>query len=120
MSVRRSVGVLMQTAVLGAAIKRLSTRQAFAAGEVNAALRAAHHVLSSPVIGRPIPAAMDLSLVSLEYPVRDNENQYQREKSQISGPEITNGLALVCRNALGESSGGALAARRHAARAWST
>jgi len=105
MSVRRSVGVLVQTAVLGAAIKRLSAQQAFAAGEVNTALRAAHHVLSSPVTGRPALVAMGLSFVTLEYPVRDNENQYQHEKFQISGPAIVDGLALVCRNTPGESSG---------------
>ena len=105
MSVRRSVGVLVQTAVLGTAIERLSTQQALTAGQVNTALRTAHHVLSSPVTGRPTLVAMGLSLVTLEYPVRDNENQYQHEKFQISGPAIVDGLALVCRNAPGESSG---------------
>ena len=116
MSVRRSVGVLMQTAVLGTAIERLSAQQAFAAGKMDTAFRAAHHVLSRPRTGRPIPVATG-PFVTLEYPVRDNEDHYQHEIFQISGSATVNGLALVCRNALGESSGGSLAKRLNAARA---
>jgi hypothetical protein len=80
------VGLLMQAAVLGAAIKRLSAHEAFAAGEMNTALRAAHHVLYTSVTGRPTGTAMDLSFVTLEYPVRDNEDQYQQEKFQSAVP----------------------------------
>jgi hypothetical protein len=67
----RSVGFLMQAAMLGAAVERRTAHEAFAARQMHAALRTSHHVLAA--CGRLPLSALDFPFVTFQYPVGKRE-----------------------------------------------
>lgn len=104
----------MRTPVVRTTVERLISREAFAARKVHAALRTTHHVFCTP--RRLLRAALDLALVTLEYPVGESEPEDEKEDLCQAAVRVFM-LTLVCRKVRRTSSGfHALCNRYHVAR----